>query len=61
MATQRQIQTLFGMSVRYRLDLRRLLDDRFRKQQLYELSRSEAGCLIGELQKLRAVGRDAAP
>ena len=34
----------------------RCLNDRFHKHQLYELSRNEAGCLIGELQKLRAVG-----
>jgi|SRR4051794_2497173 hypothetical protein len=61
LATQRQMKTLYGMSVRYRLDLGRLLYDRFRKHQLYELSRGEAGCLIGELQKLRAVGRDVAP
>jgi len=62
MATQRQIQTLYGMTVRHRLDLRDLLYDRFRKRQLYDLSRSEAGCLIGELQKLdRAAGRSFAP
>jgi hypothetical protein len=56
-ATQRQIQALYGMTVRHRLDLRRLLYDRFRKRHLYDLTRSEAGCLIGELQKLQCPAR----
>jgi hypothetical protein len=52
-ATERQIHTLYGMTIRHRIHLRRLLHDRFRKRHLYELTRNEAGCLIGELQKLR--------
>jgi len=52
-ATQRQIQALYGMTVRHRINLRRLLHDRFRKRHLYELTRNEAGCLIGELQKIQ--------
>jgi hypothetical protein len=52
-ATQRQIQALHGMAVRHRINLRRLLHDRFRKRHLYELTRNEAGCLIGELQKIQ--------
>jgi len=56
-ATQRQIRALYGMTVRHRMDLRRLLYDRFCKRHLYELTAKEAGCLIGELQRLEGAAR----
>jgi hypothetical protein len=51
-ATQRQIQALDGIALRQRIDLRVLLQDRFGKQHLYELTRSEASRLIDELQRV---------